>query len=77
MADNVPCALLSPDCPLLYPPWFSLGLPVNNLQEGQQWLINELILQSQEKHLHQERTGGMKIKDKGVFLLSHVHINNN
>lgn len=59
MADDVPSALLSPDSP-----WFSLGLPMNNLQEGQQWLINELILQSQEKHLHQEGTGSMKIKAK-------------
>lgn len=64
-ADNVPSSLQAPDSPVLHPPWFSLRLPANNLQEGQQWLINELILQSQEKHLHQEGTGSRKIKAEG------------
>lgn len=64
-ADNVPSALQAPDSPVLHPPWFSLRLPANNLQEGQQWLINELSLQSQEKHLHQEGTGSRKIKAEG------------
>lgn len=72
-----PRQMMSPVlCCVLYPSWLSLRRPVNNLQEGQQWLINGLISQSQEGHLHQEGIGNMKTKAfLYFFLLSHVFVN--